>query len=234
MQPGSFPPAPPERQPDSPLVSLPARLWLLSLDGAGRPDGRDRRSMAMVAAALAELQFAGCLLDDRGLLRPSGHRNISDPVLGALLVRLADGKPRSWGHWISGYSGWMERAVRDQLVHDGRVRRAGRGPLMLGRARWRPTDPDELGMLRGRVRAVLLGDMPLPRVDAGDGTLAVLAARCPLTVLLTRSEAVQAAGRVAELMSRSAAAQALDAAANQADVLVVGQATHLYGPPPGT
>lgn len=175
---------------------LPARLYLLAFDTTkNRLAGRGRLGMVVRAAALADLHLDGRLADDGGHPRavPGAGAPEPDPVLDALLRRIAEERPRSWQRWVRADEHRTLVAVRDQLEAAGWIRVERRTFL---RDRVRLREPYRVKRYATTVRAGLRpGSHPDPR----DATALALAATGELATVLTRAERRRHFRRVEEL-----------------------------------
>lgn len=175
---------------------LPARLYLLAFDTTkNRPTGRGRLGTVVRAAALADLHLDGRLTDDRGRPRavPGAAAPEPDPVLDALVQRIAEERPRSWQHWVRADEHRTLGAVRDRLEAAGWIR-VERRTFLPDRVRLR--EPHRVKRYAGTVRAGLSpGSHPDPR----DATALALAATGELTTVITRSERRRHHRRLEEL-----------------------------------
>jgi hypothetical protein len=96
--------------------SLPARLYLLAYDvEKERVTARTELGLVLRAAALADLYLDERLADDDGKAKVADAKPTGDPVLDAMLQRIAEAKPRSWRRWVGTDERGIVREVRDQL-----------------------------------------------------------------------------------------------------------------------
>ncbi|MCO6009209.1 GPP34 family phosphoprotein [Actinoallomurus purpureus] len=174
--------------------SLPARLYLLAYDvEKERLTARTQLGLVLRAAALADLYLDQRLTDDDGKVKVIAAKPTGDPVLDAVLRRIAEAKPRSWRRWVNADDRRIVREVRDQLEQDRWIEVKPRRIL-----------PDRVTLRERRqvkryateVKAALR-----PAADADPRTEAalVLAARGELPTVLNRRGRREHARRIEEL-----------------------------------
>jgi hypothetical protein len=178
-------------------MELPERMFLLAYDP--RRERLTRRTdvgLLVRAAALAELELRGALIDDDGRASvPQSRRpEVTDPLLRQVLAEVEASKPRRWQYWVQRDRRKAQAAVEQRL--------AAAGVVALERRRILVRDPLLIGRLHDRVTEALRGRTADPR----DASAVALAAAGELgTVLKWRQRRAERA-RIAELTAAGAPA----------------------------
>ncbi|WP_069814455.1 GOLPH3/VPS74 family protein [Streptomyces sp. TP-A0874] len=132
-----------------PDVTLAEELLLLALDparGRTRCDARDL-SYGLAAAALADLELSGRIVEHRGRISVTDPRPPADPLLAKVLVSLVsqDGGRASRGvrvqAWVRGAAPYVEEMCARRLAERGAVRVEMRRVLRLFSTRRLPAGP---------------------------------------------------------------------------------------------
>ncbi|MCO5996063.1 GOLPH3/VPS74 family protein [Actinoallomurus rhizosphaericola] len=174
--------------------SLPARLYLLAYDpDKERVTARSRLGLVLRAAALADLYLDQRLADDDGKAKVTAARPTGDPVLDAVLRRIADARPRSWRRWVRADERRIVREVRDQLEKERWIK-VERRRILPDRVRLRERRP--VKRYAAEVKAAL---WPAAQADGRTTAALVLAARGELSTVLSRRERREHRGRIEEL-----------------------------------
>jgi Golgi phosphoprotein 3 (GPP34) len=181
--------------------TLPARLYLL----AYRPErGRMTQSgdlgLMLRAAALTDLLQRGLLRDDRGAAVPGDPKptRLEDPLLTAVLERIADSRPRTWEHWVKVDSHTASRTVRERLAEDGTLELEQHRVLgLFPTLRPVPVDPEVRERLLAGFSAALTD--PLPQVEPWQAALVALADAGRLRHLLSDRQRRGQRARIREL-----------------------------------
>jgi len=187
--------------------SLPDRLFLLAYDTHRKRLARWTDVGLLVrAAALAELELLGALVDERGratlprMKRPA----VADPLLREVLTEIkAAPRPRRWQHWVQRGKGRARTAVERRLVAD-RVITAQPYRLLgvIPRTRITVRDPRLVERLHAVVAEVLRGHT----VDPRDAAMVALAATGELRTVFGWRKRRAHRARIAELAATSSAA----------------------------
>lgn len=190
-----------------PSLSLPARLYLLACDPRrNRLPGRQQTGYLLRAAALTDLVLRGCLVDARGRPAVSGPAT-GDAVLDGVGAEIAQQRPRRWKVWVRRGERQILDAVEHQLSAAGLVAVESRPVLgIFPRRHIELADLDGVERSRAAVRDILLGDLPLERVDPADAALVALAAAGQLRSVVSGREQRQRRHRIRALTERSGAA----------------------------
>jgi hypothetical protein len=169
---------------------LPAQLFLLAYDPAkGRLTARTQLGLALRAAALVELSFAGLLLEDGKRVASAGLAAPADPVLATVYADLPPGRARSWQNWIGRRNRKLPNQVRDQLA-EARVIRLERQRFfgVFPYQQITVRDPRARQRLVDAFRRTLGGGEPAERVDRRQAALVALAAAGELNVVIPRRQ----------------------------------------------
>jgi Golgi phosphoprotein 3 (GPP34) len=184
--------------------ALPGRLYLLAYDRQkGKLRGGAFLAYALRAAALADLNLSGHLVDEGGKVHTAIGPTPKDPFLKAVLDQIGESKPRSWQHWVTKSVGQAPRAVRDQLEHAGWLRIEPRRILGIIPA-------DTIGLRQEHLVARLLTESLNPlrrgqliaRIDRRQAALVALAATAGLPTVLSGAERRQHKQRLLEFADR--------------------------------
>jgi hypothetical protein len=159
--------------------TLPQSLYLLSQDvDRGRPDpvSTAYRGSLLRAAALTQLLLDGLIRDRGGRAERDPLRTPGDPFLAEVLAGLSPKEPAHMVNAVPDRDWTAEDAVREQLVANGSVTvERDRVLGVIPRSRVVLSRPDEVRLLRDRVRdAVLAGPGP-QTAPVGDVALAAIA-----------------------------------------------------------
>lgn len=160
------------------------------------------------AAALAELELRGVLIDERGRATVSRARRpeVTDPLLREVLAEIkASARPRRWQHWVQRGGRKARATVERRLVADGVI--ATERQRMFGlfpRTRITVRDPLLVGRLHARVAKALRSRT----VDPSDAAMVALAAAGGLHTVFGWRQRRANRARIAELTTASAAAAA--------------------------
>lgn len=174
--------------------SLPARLYLLAYDlDKERMTARTQLGLVLRAAALAELYLDGRLTDDGGKVKVAAARPTGDPILDAVLRRIADARPRSWRRWVRTDERRIVREVRDRLEKERWIT-VERRRILPDRVRLR--ERPQVERYAAEVKAAL---RPAAQPDRRTAAALVLAARGELPTVLSRRERREHRGRLEEL-----------------------------------
>lgn len=182
-------------------LSLPAKAYLLACDARrGRLANRRRTALLVRGAALTELLLRGLIADSDGrVVVRSG--STGDLVLDDVLAELTASGPRRWRTWLRRGTRGTLQAVEAQLDAAGVIflRTSGvfgvRSPVV--------REPGVAAELRTRVRAAVLGPVPVSEVDSVDAALAALAAAVRLRAVLSDGECRRHRGRLRQLEVRA-------------------------------
>jgi hypothetical protein len=187
-------------------MELPERMFLLAYDP--RRERLTRRTdvgLLVRAAALAELELRGALIDDDGRASvPQSRRpEVTDPLLRQVLAEVEASKPRRWQYWVQRDRRKAQAAVEQRLAAAGVVALERRRILgVFPSTRILVRDPLLIGRLHDRVTEALRGRTADPR----DASAVALAAAGELgTVLKWRQRRAERA-RIAELTAAGAPA----------------------------
>jgi Golgi phosphoprotein 3 (GPP34) len=153
------------------------------------------------AAALADLQLSGHLIDDGGRPRAAVHTGTGDPLLDEVLRQVAGDPGRRWGYWMRQQPGHAIRAVRDQLVAGYRIElRPYRILGLLPAQRIVLRDRFERDRVVGAVDAALSDGWPV-----GDRTAALVAvaAAARMRTVLPAARRRAHRKRIADLTARA-------------------------------
>ena len=186
-------------------IPLSASMFLLAYDPTKeRLTSRGQLGLIMRAAALAELHFAGHLVDQDGRVGAVGNPNLGDPVLAAVFADVSAGRrPRTWAYWVQHHSRGFPDLVRDQLIEARLIRAEKRRILgLFTRQTITLRDARARGRLADRVRRVLRGGEPVDRVDLQDATTVALAAAGELDILIDRRQRREYKRRIEALSER--------------------------------
>lgn len=186
-----------------PPTALTDQAYLIAYDVAkGKLSGTNRGQLVQ-AAALVELTWAGHLADAEGKPRATGTHS-GDPVLDAVLDRIAGSKPRPWKHWVEKSHKETYTAVRDRLAQRRVLQVTGRKVLGL----FPVTDVvvrdtrTVRELVAGARRAVLAG-VPAERVDRRDVALATLSSAVELNTVFSGKERRAQRDRIKDLTGRT-------------------------------
>jgi hypothetical protein len=186
-------------------IPLPASLFLLAYDPAkGRLTSRGQLGLIMQAATLAELFFAGHLVDQDGLVGAAGNPKLDDPVQAAVFADVVAGRrPRRWQYWVQHHRRKFPDLVRDQLIEARLIRAEKRRVLGLFTLQTITLrDARARGRLADRVRRALRGGEPVDRVDLPDAAMVALAAAGELNLLVDRRQRREYKRRIESLSER--------------------------------
>lgn len=187
--------------------TLPERLFLLAYD-------TDRERLArwtdvgllVRAAALAELELLGALVDERGRATPPrvGRPAVADPLLREVLAEIeAAPRPRRWQHWVQRGKRRARSAVERRLVAERVITAHPYRVLgVIPRTRITVRDPLLIGHLRARVAEVLRART----VDPRDAAMVALAATGELRTVFGWRQRRAHRARIAELATTGPAA----------------------------
>lgn len=190
-------------------MDLPERMFLLAYDPRReRLTWRADVGLIVRAAALAELELRGVLIDERGRANVARARQpkITDPLLHEVLAEIeASRKPRRWQHWVQRRARKTRAAVERRLVADRvitteRRRMFGIVPFTHITVR----DP----LLVGRLHASVAAALRSRTVDPSDAAAVALAAAGQLSTVFSWRQRRASRHRIAELTEASAAAAA--------------------------
>jgi len=101
--------------------SLPGSVFLLAFDPRRqRLTGQSYLCYTLRAAALTDLLLRNLIVNEAGKVRGTGRMRAGDPLLDALLARIAADEPRSWEAWVRRRTRPRTRVeVREQLATGG-------------------------------------------------------------------------------------------------------------------
>lgn len=183
-------------------MNLPERLYLLAYDR-----GRERLArwtdvgLLVRAAALAELEMRGALVDERGRATlPRGKRPVAaEPLLRDVLAEIeAARRPRKWQHWAQRNRGKARAAVERQLAAERVITVESHRVLgIFTRTRILVNDP----LLVGRLHATVAEVVRARTADRHDAALVALAATGELRTVFGRRDRRAHKARLAELAS---------------------------------
>jgi Golgi phosphoprotein 3 (GPP34) len=182
--------------------SLPVQLFLLAVRPAtGRLSNRMELGLILRAAALADLQLSGHLVDDGGRPQAVNLTTTGDPLLDEVLQQVAGDPGRGWGYWVRRQPRHAVQAVCGRLVAEYRIE--------LRRYRMLWVLPARRIVLRNRFER----DRVVGAVDAalGDGwpvgdrtaALVAVAAAARMRAVLPRPRRRAHRKRIAELTARA-------------------------------
>lgn len=187
--------------------TLPERLFLLAYDTERERLARWTDVGLLVrAAALAELELLGALVDENGRATlPRARRPVvADPLLREVLAEVeAAPRPRRWQHWVDRRTGKARAAVELRLVAD-RVITAEPYRVLGIIARTRITVRDPL--IVGRLHAQVADALRSRTVDPRDAAMVALAAAGELRTVFGWRQRRAHRARIAELAAASSAA----------------------------
>ncbi len=182
--------------------SLTEQLYLLACDPERGTLAR-RRELGYVlrAAALVDLQLAGCLRDEDGRPAVSGGTPATDPIRSDLLHRIAESRPRRWTYWIRTGTRVMVPGVGQRLADARHVvlephRILGLFPTV----RVRIPDPLLRQRIATTVESALAGMTP---VDGHDAALVALAWAAESSRLMSRADRRAYRTRIAGYVGRT-------------------------------
>jgi hypothetical protein len=185
---------------------LPARLFLLAYDPAKeRLTSRTQLPLILRAAALAELSFAGRLVDEDGKVRAVDGPPVADPVLAAVFAPIAGaGKQRKWQHWVQYRNRKFPDLVRDQLDAARVIRVEKRrylGFFTVQKITLR--DPRSRTRLAELARRTLRGGEPVERLEPREAATVAMASAGGLATVVSRKQRREFKRRIDALNERS-------------------------------
>ncbi len=184
-------------------AGLAARAFLIAYDVERAKLTGANQAELVRAAAMVQLSLAGLLIDENGKALVSGRRT-NDPVLDAVLDRIADSRLRSWKHWVTTDPKSTYRGVRDRLAAD-RVIRVEEKTLLgvIPRKIVTVRDTRIVRELISGARATVLGGTPVEQLDAGQAALVALVAAVELNTVFNGRERRQHRDRIRRLTERA-------------------------------
>lgn len=189
-------------------MQLPERMFLLAYDAR-----RERLNpwidvgLLLRAAALAELELSGALVDERGRATvPRVHRpKVTDPLLREVLAEVEASRPRHWQHWVQRGGRKARAAVEQRLVADRIITVDKRRVFgIFPSTRITVRDP----LLVGRLHAQVAKALRSLTVDQRDAATVALAAAGELHTVFGWRQRRANRARIAELTTTSATAAA--------------------------